>query len=114
MPHVCRLSLATAVATATVFLASTLALHVLELVHDVLEDQHEGTVGDEVAPAAVTTLTEEVVESATTVLFVEVCLVSHDLGVIDLICHATVYVERIKRVMARGSPRVLGFTSWLP
>ena len=64
MPHVCRLSLATAVATTTVFLTSALALHVLEFVHDVLEDQHEGAVGDEVAGAAVSTLTEEVVEPA--------------------------------------------------
>ena len=87
MPHICRLSLATAVATATVFLASALALHVLEFVHDVFEDQHEGAVGDEVAGAAVSTLTEEVVESAASVLLVEVCFLCLNLGIINLICH---------------------------
>ena len=42
---------------------------------------------DEVAPAAVAVLTEEVVEPAASALLVEVCFACLDLGIIDLICH---------------------------
>ena len=83
-------SLVTAVASATVILASALALHVREFVHDVLKNEHEGAVGDEVAGTAVPTFAEEVVESAASVLLVEVCLACHDLGVIDLVGHEAV------------------------
>lgn len=93
-------------------LASALALHVLELVHDVLEDEHEGAVGDEVAGAAVSTLTEEVVEPAASVLLVEVCLFCLNLGVINLICHEAVYVENNKMVIVPRSPAGISFTSW--
>ena len=92
-------SLATAVATAAVVLTAAFALHVLELVHDVLENEHEGAVGDEVAPAAVTVLTEEVVEPAASALLVEVCFACLDLGIIDLVCHDRVNDRNDKSVL---------------
>ena len=108
------ISFATAVTTAAVILTATFALHVLELMHDVLKDKHKGAVSDKVAPAAVSVLAQEVVEPATSVLLIEVCLACLDLGIINLICHENRYVRIGKKSIARGFPRALKITSWLP